>query len=252
MPATEAQIAANRANAARSTGPKTEDGKARSRGNALKHGLTGDGVVLPDADAAEVERLSRAFRSEMKAPGEAGQILAHRMAVLAVRMDRSSDQAMATLAERARQAREDFEAPEGLDADQVERLRASAAARAMFDPSKEATLARKYEAAAERGFYRALKELRQLKKESSPGQDQVSSPASVVAAEARSSMARLGSFLQGEMPARPVSAPPVPTPRPTPSKPLPVASKGSMAAWDPFAPTSPTAFDVPIMIGRAR
>jgi hypothetical protein len=32
----------------------------------------------------------------------------------------------------------------------------------MFDPSPEACLARKYEAAAERGFFRALKELRQL------------------------------------------------------------------------------------------
>ena len=31
----------------------------------------------------------------------------------------------------------------------------------MFDPSKEATLARKYEAAAERGFFRRPKELRQ-------------------------------------------------------------------------------------------
>ena len=35
----------------------------------------------------------------------------------------------------------------------------------MFDPSKEASLARKYEAAAERGFYRAIKELRLLQKQ---------------------------------------------------------------------------------------
>src|SRR6202023_281043 len=33
------QIAANRANAALSTGPRTEAGKARSRLNSLKHGL---------------------------------------------------------------------------------------------------------------------------------------------------------------------------------------------------------------------
>ena len=31
MPASEAQIRANRANALKSTGPKTEEGKARSR-----------------------------------------------------------------------------------------------------------------------------------------------------------------------------------------------------------------------------
>ena len=36
---------------------------------------------------------------------------------------------------------------------------------AMFDPSKEACLARQYEAAAERGFLRCLKELRAMKVE---------------------------------------------------------------------------------------
>jgi hypothetical protein len=37
---TEKQMAANRANAQRSTGPKTAAGKARCRGNALRHGLS--------------------------------------------------------------------------------------------------------------------------------------------------------------------------------------------------------------------
>ncbi len=41
------QIEANRYNALKSTGPKTEDGKQRSRRNALKHGFTAETVIEP-------------------------------------------------------------------------------------------------------------------------------------------------------------------------------------------------------------
>ena len=47
----DARLAANRRNAALSTGPKTEDGKAASRRNALKHGLTATLVPIDDAQA---------------------------------------------------------------------------------------------------------------------------------------------------------------------------------------------------------
>ena len=39
------QIAANRRNAAKSTGPKSAKGKERSRRNALRHGLTAETVI---------------------------------------------------------------------------------------------------------------------------------------------------------------------------------------------------------------
>jgi len=55
--ATTAQIEANRRNAQKSTGPKTEEGKARSRENALKHGMTGEGKVLPE----RVEQTKRGY-----------------------------------------------------------------------------------------------------------------------------------------------------------------------------------------------
>ena len=51
---------------------------------------------------------------------------------------------------------------EGLDVDGIELSRAEAPARAIFDASPEAVLARKYEAATERGLYRALREFREV------------------------------------------------------------------------------------------
>ena len=53
---TPAQAAASRLNGARSTGPVTADGKARSARNAVRHGLSGRTFfLLPDEDPEEFE-----------------------------------------------------------------------------------------------------------------------------------------------------------------------------------------------------
>jgi hypothetical protein len=56
----ERQRAANRANAAKSTGPRTEAGKAKASQNALRHGLA---TALRSAPGAveEIERLAQAI-----------------------------------------------------------------------------------------------------------------------------------------------------------------------------------------------
>ena len=65
---TAAQITANRANAEKSTGPKTEAGKTKSSLNAVKTGLTGRTVLLPSEDAAAYQaHLDRMF--SQLAPG---------------------------------------------------------------------------------------------------------------------------------------------------------------------------------------
>ena len=53
----------------------------------------------------------------------------------------------------------------GIDHEALAADRAEAVDRALFDPSKEAILARKYEAATERAMYKALKEYRQVEAE---------------------------------------------------------------------------------------
>jgi hypothetical protein len=51
--ATQAQLDANRVNAQKSTGPRTPEGRAAVRQNALKHGLTSMSPVAPGEDPAE-------------------------------------------------------------------------------------------------------------------------------------------------------------------------------------------------------
>jgi len=54
---------------------------------------------------------------------------------------------------------------DSFDLEAIDRDRDEAAHRALFDPSPEAALARKYEAATERGLYKALKEFREIQGE---------------------------------------------------------------------------------------
>jgi hypothetical protein len=61
---TSAQIAANQKNAQLSTGPTSETGKAKSSLNAVKAGLTGRTVLLPNEDAILYEaHLSQFIKS---------------------------------------------------------------------------------------------------------------------------------------------------------------------------------------------
>lgn len=59
--ATKRQIAANRQNAKKCTGPKTQQGKATSAGNALKHGLDAKREILPAEDPDALVRLTAEY-----------------------------------------------------------------------------------------------------------------------------------------------------------------------------------------------
>jgi hypothetical protein len=86
--ATARQIAANQANSLRSTGPRSPQGKAASRANSLKHGLSGRGVVLPHQEADLVDERFVAWCGTLRPRDDFGAWLVETIAVESVRVDR--------------------------------------------------------------------------------------------------------------------------------------------------------------------
>jgi hypothetical protein len=78
--ASEAQLAANRANSQSSTGPKTEQGKLASSHNALKTGLTGRTIVLPSDDVAAYQSLVALINRKFNPANEIEQHLTQTIA----------------------------------------------------------------------------------------------------------------------------------------------------------------------------
>jgi hypothetical protein len=68
-PATAAKLEANRANAQKSTGPRTDEGKARSSRNALKHGLSSRDLVIRPEEREEFNDWLADYRAELDPQG---------------------------------------------------------------------------------------------------------------------------------------------------------------------------------------
>jgi hypothetical protein len=130
---TQAKLAANRANAQKSTGPKTIEGKANSSRNAFKHGLYSKRLVIDGEDAAALDALKADLRAEHQPANQTEEILVNELAEQYWRL------------RRARR----LEA-ESLCAEQVVLTHLAAIQRMM--------------SSAERGFHKALTALRQLQK----------------------------------------------------------------------------------------
>jgi hypothetical protein len=138
--ATAAQAAANAANARLSTGPRTEQGKARSSQNARKHGLTARELVVLPADREEFETLRNDLLAEIVPIGVVEVLTFNQLLHAAWNLRR------------------------------IRRLEADLAAGGadpLTDESSARTLDRLslYAARAERAYYRAIRELRTLQTE---------------------------------------------------------------------------------------
>ena len=89
--ASQKQIEANRRNALKSVGPKTEEGKAAVRLNALRHGVTAEAAVIPFVENPEDWEAHREGILESLSPvGHLETILAERVAMLLWRLGRAN------------------------------------------------------------------------------------------------------------------------------------------------------------------
>ena len=66
MSASARKIEANRANAEKSTGPTSQQGKAASSRNALKHGLTSKDLVVPPGHEEEFDHLAASLQEDLR------------------------------------------------------------------------------------------------------------------------------------------------------------------------------------------
>jgi hypothetical protein len=78
----------NRANSQHSTGPKTEAGKQRSSLNALRHGLTGQVVVMPNEDLQAYRSHLISFTGEYNPQGATEAHLVQALADTSWRLNR--------------------------------------------------------------------------------------------------------------------------------------------------------------------
>jgi hypothetical protein len=155
--ATEKQIAANRANAAKSTGPKSKRGRDSSSGNSLRHGLLAETVIVEGESHSRFTDLSQSLHDEYlpQTPGESALI--ETMVVARWRLMRlwAIEQACMTREIRTQHS---------LDPDSA--TQAAQAFSTLSDSTRTLDLIHRYETRYDRQYSRALNSLLRLREKS--------------------------------------------------------------------------------------
>ena len=150
--ATSRQVAANRANARKSTGPKTAAGKAVAAGNSTRHALlAADLAATQDEDAGALEALRADFTAELAPAGPLEAALCERVvsALWRLRRLQVAEVGLFNL-DRAYLYEPDERTPD------------LAAARTLNGSRDTLAVLTRYEVTLERGLYAALHELQRL------------------------------------------------------------------------------------------
>jgi hypothetical protein len=161
-PRTQAQRAAARANGAKSNGPVTEEGKATSSLNALRHGLAVGTLVLTSESRPKFEALLQGYLDEYQPQGQTEEDLieelaaskwfqrrcwCYQTALMDITMDRMEGEIAAEFKEITISAR------------------TALAFLKQADQSAALALLNRYAARHAREWHRALDKLRQIQKE---------------------------------------------------------------------------------------
>ncbi len=147
---TPAQIAANRLNSQKSTGPRSVEGKAASRFNALKHAASAKSLVIPGENEANFAELAAAYHDQFQPVGPEEALLLEKIVAAdwtQRRMDRLENEVLNAL-----MAQQDESEESPLGAAYIKDCQGPNALHKIF---------RRREAAS-REWYRARKELRDL------------------------------------------------------------------------------------------
>jgi hypothetical protein len=151
---------ANRQNALKSTGPKTPEGKANVRQNALKHGLLAQEVLLPDEDEKVLMEFDERLRAELRPEGEMEDLLVEQIVATQWRLRRMRrveagvfDWESSSAARSAANSLSPL--PEGTSMVGLSFIRDANSSNAFSKLSR-------YETAIERSLYKALHELQRL------------------------------------------------------------------------------------------
>ena len=173
-----AQVNANRANAQKSTGPRTAQGKAVAAQNAVRHGLLAKEVVIKGEDPGEFEFYREQMLAELAPAGQMESMLAQRIVGLSWRLRRAERLQTAAFDKVEDQKEPEPAMPPELASKMLALLAESNwhppvpavpafGRRAVQDFSLERVLDRMlvYERRIESSLYRTMAELRKLRKE---------------------------------------------------------------------------------------
>src|SRR5262245_49952639 len=139
----------------RSGGPRTEEGKARTRLNAVRHGLRSKSALLPGENPEEYYDLKAKMQAEWKPQGSTEEFQLDQMLQNQWRLRRIAVMEQDLFVESFESS---FGSEEEFDANTTGALTAALA------DNKLALLTR-YENSARRAYYKALNELRTLQSE---------------------------------------------------------------------------------------